>query len=53
MGETIEQRRGHLGVAEDGRPFAEGEISCDDHRRSFIEAADEMEEKLASGLRER
>ena len=26
MGEAIEQRRGHLGIAEDGGPFAEGEV---------------------------
>lgn len=30
MGEAIEQRRRHLGVAEDGRPFAEAEIGGDD-----------------------
>jgi hypothetical protein len=26
MGQSVEQSRGHLGVAEDAGPFAEGEI---------------------------
>ena len=26
MGEPVEQRGGHLGVAEDARPFGEGEV---------------------------
>jgi hypothetical protein len=45
--EAIEQRGGHLGVAEHARPFAEGEIGGDDDRGAFVEAADEMEEELA------
>ena len=32
MGETVEQGCGHLGVAEDGWPFAEGEVGGDDDR---------------------
>jgi transposase-like protein len=32
MGQPIEQRGGHLGVAEDARPFAEGEVGGDDDR---------------------
>ena len=31
MGEAVEQGRGHLGVAEDARPLAEGEVGGDDH----------------------
>ena len=30
MGQPIEQRGGHLGVAEDARPFGEGEVGGDD-----------------------
>ena len=30
MGEAIEPRRRHLGIAEDGRPFAEAEVGGDD-----------------------
>ena len=37
MGEPIEQRRRHLGVAEDARLFAEGEVGGDDHGSALIE----------------
>ena len=50
MGEPVEQGGGHLGVAEDGRPFAEGEVCGDDDRGSFVEPAQEVEEQLAAGL---
>ena len=30
VGQAVEQRRGHLGVAQDGWPFAEGEVGGDD-----------------------
>ena len=53
MNETIGQRRRHLGVAEDARPFAESQIDRDGHRRSPIEAADEVERKLSASLREK
>ena len=52
VSEAIEQRGGHLGVAEHARPFAEGEIGGDDDRGAFVEPADEMEEELAAGLGE-
>ena len=50
MREAIEQRGRHLGVAEHGRPFPEGEIGGDDDRGPFVEPADEVEEQLAAGL---
>ena len=52
MGESVEQRGGHLGVAEDGRPFAEGQVGGDDDRGPLVEPADEMEQQLPAGLRE-
>ena len=52
MGEAVEQGRGHLGVAEDGRPFAEGEVGGHDDRGSLVEPAHEVEEQLAAGLGE-
>ena len=52
MGEAVEQRGGHLGVAEDARPFAEGEVGGDDDRGALVEPADQMEEQLAAGLGE-
>ena len=52
MGEAVEERRGHLGVAEDARPFAEGEVGGDDDRGLLVEAADQVEQELAAGLGE-
>jgi hypothetical protein len=52
MGEPVEECRGHLGVAEDGGPFAEGEIGGDDHRGLLVEPADQVEQELATGLSE-
>src|SRR5262249_1953985 len=45
--------RGHLGIAEDAGPFAEGEIGGDDDRSALVEAADEGKEELAARLGER
>ena len=53
MGETVEERRGHLGGAEDGRPLAEGEVCGDDGGGSLVEpAAHEVEQQLPAGLGE-
>ncbi len=52
MGQPVEQRSGHLGVAKDRRPFAEVEIGRHDDRGALVEAADEMEQQLAAGLSE-
>ena len=52
MGEAIEQRRGHLGIAEDGGPFAEGEVGGDDNRGALVEPAHEVEQELPAGLGE-
>ncbi len=42
MGEPIKQRGGHLGVAEDGGPFAEAQIGGDDDTCAFVEFAEQM-----------
>ena len=52
VGEAVEERGRHLGVAEDGGPFAEVEVRRDDDRGALVEAADQVEEQLAAGLRE-
>ena len=38
VGESVEKRGGHLGVAEDARPFAEGEVGGDDDGGLLVEA---------------
>jgi hypothetical protein len=45
VGQAIEERRGHLGVAEDRGPFAEAEVGSDDNAGAFVELAQEMEEQ--------
>jgi hypothetical protein len=45
VGKAIEQRRGHLRVAEHGCPFAEAEIGRDDDAGSLIELTQKMEEQ--------
>ena len=50
--EAVEERRCHLGVAEDARPFAEGEVGGDDDGRALVKTADEVEQQLATGLGE-
>jgi hypothetical protein len=52
MSETVEERGRHLGVSEDARPFAEGQIGRDDDRGALIELAHEMEEQLPASLSE-
>ena len=53
MGEPIEQRGGHLGVAEDARPFAEAEIGGDDHAGMLVEPAEQLEEQGTARSTER
>jgi hypothetical protein len=50
MGQPVEQRGGHLGVAEHAGPFSEGEIGGDDDGGALVEPADEVEQKLAAGF---
>ena len=56
MGEAVEQRGGHLGIAEDGgsfpEAFPEGEGRGDDDRGLLVKLADQVEQELSSGLSE-
>src|SRR5271154_5011184 len=53
VGETVEQRGRHLGVAEHGGPLAEAEISGDDDAGALVELAQQMEEQGPAGGAER
>ena len=53
MREAIEQRGGHLRVAENAWPFSEGEIGRDNDRCALVEPADEMKQQMPAGLGER
>ena len=52
VGQAVEQGCGHLGVAEDGGPFAESEVGGDDDRGALVEPAHQVEQQLAAGLSE-
>lgn len=41
MGDAVEQSCGHLEIAKDLPPFAEGEVGGDDQAGLLIEATDE------------
>ncbi len=45
MGEPIQQRSRHLGVAKHAGPFAEAEVGGDDDAGALIELAQKMEEQ--------
>ena len=49
VGQSIEQRGGHLGVPEDARPFTEGQVGRDDNRGTLVETTDEVEQELPAG----
>lgn len=51
MCESIEKRSGHLRIAKDAAPFAEGQVGGHDQRDAFIEYADQMEQQRAAVLR--
>ena len=45
MGKAIEQRGGHLGIAEHAGPFAEAEVGGDDNAGLLVELAEQMEQQ--------
>ena len=49
VGEAIEQRSGHLGVAKDAGPLREGEVGRDDHAGALVELAEQVEQQYPSG----
>ena len=53
VGEPVEERGGHLRIAEHRGPFAEGEVGGDDDRGLLVKAADQVEQELTAGLGER
>ena len=50
MGEPVEERRRHFGVAKDTGPFGEGEVGGDDDGGALVKTAHQMEEQLAARL---
>ena len=52
MGQAVEERGCHLGVAKHTGPIAKGQIGGDDDGSALVEPADQMKEQLAAGLSE-
>ena len=44
MGDAIEERGCHLGIAEHGGPLAEGQVGGYDDRGLLVELADQVEQ---------
>ncbi len=47
MGEAIEERRCHFGVAKNSAPFAESQVCGDDDAGAFVEFAQQVKEQDA------
>src|SRR6266566_3799755 len=52
MGQAIEERGRHLGVAKHTGPIAKGQIGGDDDGSALVKPADQMKEQLAASLSE-
>jgi hypothetical protein len=48
VSEAIQESGRHLGVTEDGGPFAKAEIGGDDDAGALVELAEEMEQQIAA-----
>ena len=52
VGDAVEQRAGEALAGEDRGPFLEGQVQGDDCGAVFVAAAEDVEQQLASALRE-
>ena len=52
MREPVEQRSGHLRIAEHGGPLREAQVRGDNHAGTLIELAQQVEQQRATGLGE-
>ena len=53
MGEAIEQRASEPLGAEHSGPLVEGQVAGDDDRAALVALAEDLEQQLGAGLRER
>ena len=53
MGQTVEERAGQTFLAERGGPLVERQVRGDDGGAAFIALADQLEQQLGAGLRQR
>ena len=50
MRESVEQRRGHLGIPKHVGPFREAQVGRDDDAGALVELAEQVEQQGATGL---
>ncbi len=48
MGQPVQQSRRHLGIPEDGGPFAEAEVGGYDDAGALVELAQQVEEQRSA-----
>ena len=48
MREAVEQRRGHLGIAEHAGPFREAQVGSDNDAGALVELAEQVEQQGAA-----
>ena len=53
VGDAVEQRGGHLGIAENADPFAELQVGGNDQRGLFVELADQVKQQCATRVGKR
>ena len=53
VGEAVQQRGSHLGVAEDARPFGKRQVGGNQHAGVFIELGQQVKQQGAARLAER
>ena len=53
VGQPVQQRRGHLGVAEHAGPFGEAQVGSDRHAVVLVELGQQIEQQSAARLTER
>ena len=53
VGDSVEQCRGHLGIAKDADPFAKAEVGGDKERGLLIQLADQVEQQGSTRCRKR
>jgi len=53
MGESIQERRGHLGVAEHAGPFREAQVRGNDHADVFIQFGQQVKQQCTTRLGKR
>ena len=50
MRESVQQRRGELGITEHAAPFREGQVRRNDHTGAFVDLRQQVKQQSPAGL---